>query len=145
MSGITSSAIPEVGNIVPHAAELGLDGYLKCNGSAISRATYAVLFAAIGTLYGVGDGVTTFNIPDFRGEFLRGADDGAGVDAGRVFGSWQADELKSHTHPVNSVMASGGGYCPYSNIAGIKNINTGATGGTETRPRNIALHYWIKY
>jgi microcystin-dependent protein len=51
-------------------------GWLKCNGAAVSRSTYAVLFAAIGTLYGAGDGTTTFNLPDYRGEFLRGLDDG---------------------------------------------------------------------
>lgn len=55
-------------------------GYLECDGSAISRTTYADLFSVIGEIYGVGDGVNTFNIPDYRGVFLRGFDNGAGND-----------------------------------------------------------------
>ena len=73
-------------------------GYLECNGAAISRATYADLFAVIGTNYGVGDGSTTFNLPDLRGEFIRGFDNGRGIDSGRLIGSPQADELKAHAH-----------------------------------------------
>ena len=55
-------------------------GYLTCDGSAVSRTTYANLFAAIGIAHGSGDGSTTFNIPDYRGQFLRGVDTGAGRD-----------------------------------------------------------------
>ena len=73
-------------------------GWLKANGAAVSRTAYAALFAAIGTTYGAGDGRTTFNLPDLRGEFIRGWDDGRGVDAGRVFGSAQAHALQSHQH-----------------------------------------------
>lgn len=63
--------------------------YLICNGAAISRTTYAALFAKIGTTYGAGDGSTTFNLPDLRGEFIRGWDNGRGIDTGRVLGSTQ--------------------------------------------------------
>ena len=73
-------------------------GWLKANGAAVSRTAYAALFAAIGTTYGAGDGRSTFNLPDLRGEFLRGWDDGRGVDTGRVFGSAQAHALQSHQH-----------------------------------------------
>ena len=73
-------------------------GWLKANGAAVSRTAYAALFAAIGTTYGAGDGRSTFNLPDLRGEFIRGWDDGRGVDAGRVFGSAQAHALQSHQH-----------------------------------------------
>ena len=55
------------------------DGWLHCHGQAVSRTTYAALFAAIGTVYGQGDGSTTFNVPDFRGSFLRGAGRGEDV------------------------------------------------------------------
>lgn len=68
-------------------------GWLKANGAAVSRTAYADLFAAIGTTFGVGDGVTTFNLPDLRGEFIRGWDDGRGVDSGRVMGSRQKGTL----------------------------------------------------
>lgn len=65
-------------------------GWLKANGQAVSRTTYATLFSAIGTTFGSGDGSATFNVPDLRGEFLRGWDDSRGIDSGRAFGSWQA-------------------------------------------------------
>lgn len=77
-------------------------GWLKANGAAVSRTTYAGLFAVIGTLYGAGDGSATFNLPDLRGEFLRGFDDGRGLDAGRVFGSVQAGQNASHTHTASA-------------------------------------------
>lgn len=73
-------------------------GWLKANGAAVSRKDYANLFAAIGTSYGTGDGNTTFNLPDFRGEFFRCWDDGRGLDKGRLLGSWQDSENKSHQH-----------------------------------------------
>lgn len=73
-------------------------GWLECNGVAVSRTTYANLFAAIGTVYGVGNGVTTFNLPDLRGQFVRGFDNGKGTDPGRAFGSNQDDTNKSHNH-----------------------------------------------
>lgn len=65
--------------------------HLYCNGQAVSRTEYAELFAAIGTAYGVGDGSTTFNVPEMRGEFPRGWDDGRGADSGRSLGSSQGD------------------------------------------------------
>lgn len=117
-------------------------GFLKANGAAISRTTYAALYAAIGTTFGVGDGSTTFNLPDLRGEFVRGWDDSRAIDSGRVFGSWQADDFKSHTHTTstNGTLTASAG-----SGAGQQAGNTGATGGTETRPRNIALLACIKY
>lgn len=73
-------------------------GWLKANGAEVSRTAYADLFAAIGTAFGVGDGFNTFLLPDLRGEFVRGADDGRNVDPGRVLGSAQADQNKAHSH-----------------------------------------------
>lgn len=73
-------------------------GWLPANGAAVSRTTYANLFAAIGTLYGAGDGNKTFNLPDLRGEFLRSWDSGRGVDGGREFASFQASQNLSHNH-----------------------------------------------
>lgn len=88
----------EVGKVTAFARKSAPPGHLKCNGAAISRTTYAALFAAIGTTFGSGDGSTTFNIPDFRSETIRGWDDGRGIDTGRVFGSWQDGQNLSHTH-----------------------------------------------
>ncbi|BEP42270.1 phage tail protein [Variovorax sp. V15] len=122
-------------------------GWLKRNGAAVSRTTYAALFAAIGTTYGAGDGSTTFNLPEARGEFDRGWDDGRGVDAGRVRGSFQADEIRSHTHvylkPNQAGLSAsfGGGAGPVDPASGTTNL----TGGAETRPRNVAYLPIIKY
>lgn len=75
-------------------------GYLKRNGAAVSRTTYARLFAKIGTTYGAGDGSTTFNLPDGRGVFDRGWDEGRGLDPGRTIGSFQESANLSHAHGV---------------------------------------------
>ena len=75
-------------------------GYLYCGGAAVSRTTYADLFALLGTTHGTGDGSTTFNLPDYRGRFLRGLDDGVGLDTSRTIGSEQANSNKSHSHAV---------------------------------------------
>lgn len=123
-------------------------GWLKANGAAISRTAYPNLYAAIGTYYGAGDGATTFNVPDLRGEFVRGWEDGKGTDPARVFGSAQADDFKSHVHTggmdtmVNLIGGGSGGFV-HLNTQPLP--NTGATGGTETRPRNVALLACIKY
>lgn len=120
-------------------------GYLKANGALLSTTTYAALFAAIGYTFG-GSGAS-FNVPDLRGEFVRGWDDSRGVDTSRTFGSAQADDLKSHTHTYiasnsnNIDKGGGGGQANTGTYTG----NTGGTGGTETRPRNIALLACIKF
>ena len=73
-------------------------GYLKCDGAQVSRTQYPELFAAIGTIYGPGDGSSTFNLPDLRGEFIRSLDDGRNIDAGRDLGSEQMDQIQGHGH-----------------------------------------------
>lgn len=88
------------GEVKAFARSAAPDGWLKCNGAAVSRTTFAALFAVIGTTYGNGNGTTTFNLPDLRGEFLRGWDDGRGIDAGRNLGSAQAQQLLQHNHAV---------------------------------------------
>jgi len=77
------------GSVIFVAMNTPPTGYLAANGAAVSRVTYAALFAAIGTTFGAGDGANTFNLPDLRGEFVRGWDNGRNVDAGRAFGSFQ--------------------------------------------------------
>ena len=81
-------------------------GYLECNGAAVSRTTFSALFAIIGTQYGSGNGSSTFNIPDLRGEFIRGFDNGRGVDGNRAIGSIQGDDNKQHNHPANANASS---------------------------------------
>ena len=69
-----------VGTVAFFARSSAPTGWLKCNGAAVSRTDYEDLFDSIGTTYGSGDGSTTFNLPDLRGEFLRCWDDGRGID-----------------------------------------------------------------
>ncbi|MBY0317917.1 MAG: tail fiber protein [Reyranella sp.] len=105
------------GCIMPYAGAAAPDGWLLCAGQAVSRTTYADLFAAIGTAYGVGDGSTTFNLPDLRGRVAAGKDDMGGSDAGRLSGgvanrttlggaggaaihTLAAGEMPSHSHGV---------------------------------------------
>lgn len=123
-------------------------GWLKCNGQVVSRTGYAALFAAIGTTWGAGDGSTTFGVPDLRGEFLRGWDDGRGVDSSRAFGSAQGDMLKSHTHDMGTEGGGGGNYATPVDSSGVDELQTGnptqPTGGAETRPRNVAIQWCIR-
>ena len=77
-------------------------GYLECNGAAVSRTTYAALFAIIGTTYGTGNGSSTFNLPDLRGEFVRGYDHGRGVDSGRSINNPQGASNASHNHSISA-------------------------------------------
>ena len=133
------------GTIIAVASDDAPPGYLKANGATISRATYNILFDVIGTTFGSGDG-TTFGIPDLRGEFIRGWDDGRGADSGRAFGTAQTDAFRSHTHAQTngfSGAASAGPNTSYD--IGSVARTTGSSGGTETRPRNVALLYCIKY
>jgi len=156
--------------VVYFATPTAPEGWLICDGAAISRATYSALFSAIGTLYGTGDGVNTFNLPDLRGEFIRGWDGGRGVDVGRTFASRQASAVAPHTHDFTDVYGSnddGSGpnfldrngnpivyvlddtyYAPDEDgdhTAVTFDNRTAANDGTETRPRNVALLPCIKY
>jgi microcystin-dependent protein len=140
-----NAAVP-AGFVWPYAGSTAPTGWLECNGAAVNRTTYAALFTAIGTTFGVGNGSTTFNLPDLRGEFIRGWDHGKGVDTGRALGSAQTDEFKSHTHgvPRNANQLAGGGN-GYEVEPSAGYIQTAAAGGSETRPRNVALMYCIKH
>lgn len=123
-------------------------GWIHANGAAISRVTYSRLFSAIGTTFGAGDGVSTFSVPDLRGEFIRGFDAGRGVDPSRSFGSSQAGDIQSHAHALDGETVGSGSGSTVSDANGQGTVrpygNTATSGGTETRPRNIALLYCIK-
>lgn len=86
------------GALAPFARTTAPEGWLAADGSAVSRTTYAALFAAIGTTFGAGNGSTTFNLPDARGVVMRGVDNGRGLDPSRAFGSYQADAFGYHDH-----------------------------------------------
>lgn len=97
-----------VGEVTHFAMSTPPAGYLKRNGAAVSRTIYSALFAKIGTLYGAGDGSTTFNVPDSRAVFDRGWDDSRGVDTGRALGSDQESGNLFHTH--GAVALTGGAH-----------------------------------
>ena len=82
-------------------------GYLECNGAAVSRTTYSVLFAVIGTAYGTGNGSSTFNLPDLRGEFVRGFDNGKGTDSGRSIATSQGSQNAQHNHSASATSTAG--------------------------------------
>ena len=149
-----------VGMVATFAMNTPPSGWIKANGAAVSRTTYAALFTAIGTTFGAGDGSTTFNVPDLRGEFARGWDDGRGVDTGRVFGSAQTDAMQRLNGSFGASNQSPSANGPFSAFSGTGNVGSSGTGqigvqsfdsalqartATETRPRNIALLACIKY
>ncbi|WP_234404633.1 tail fiber protein [Neisseria elongata] len=100
------SSLPS-GAVMYFAMQAAPLGWLKADGSAVSRTQYPALFAAIGTTFGAGNGKTTFNLPDLRGEFVRGWDGGRGIDPGRAFGSAQGDAIRNITGSIDTGINSG--------------------------------------
>lgn len=169
LGGNSTLVLP--GTTVLWCAPVVPNGYLELAGQAISRTTYSALFALFGTTHGAGNGSTTFNLPDMRGEFVRGWDHGRGVDVGRTLGSHQDDAIQNitgyiradavdwgNTQFVDGLQADGA----FGVIPGNKSF-TGDTSGAsgqawgadfdasrvvrtadETRGRNTALMYIIK-
>jgi len=169
-----------VGSVFYVAATAAPPNAIKGNGALLSRTAFARLWAhaqVSGNLvsdatwlagggptmsYSSGDGSTTFRIPDLRGDFIRGWDDGRGVDAGRAIGSWQADAMQGHVHAAPAgtsgywVSTTGGSVqFPNAGTAVTSATNTGSptsdgANGTprtanETRPRNGALLGCIRF
>ena len=143
---LSFAALPQAvptGSVHMMATTTAPSGYLKCNGAAISRTTYADLFAIIGTAHGAGDGSSTFNVPDLRGEFVRGWDDSRGVDSGRNFGSAQSHQNAQHDHTATatSTVTDPGHFhdVPYSNSdSGDGVIEESGTGFSGVEPTNSA-------
>ena len=155
-SALTGINGTPIGAVVHFAASAAPSGFLKANGASLSTTTYATLFAVIGYTFG-GSGAS-FNLPDLRGEFLRGWDDARGVDSGRAFGSAQANEIQAHNHlgGLRSIYLNDGAYGRVLGASGVVDSWAGGyyeryqywtstVGGTETRPRNVALLACIKY
>jgi microcystin-dependent protein len=160
----TRETIPNMeiapGAVVMFARNTAPSGWLKANGAAVSRTTYADLFAAIGTVFGAGNGSTTFNVPELRGEFLRSWADGRSVDTGRVFGSTQSDAIRNITGTFStganaanfsgafeagsSVSRIGGSPDLTGNRVSFDASNVVPT-AAENRVRNVALLACIKY
>ena len=122
-------------------------GAIALEGTEVDRGLYPRLFAAIGTGYGAGDGSATFNLPDLRGEFIRGWDKGRGVDPGRVFGSSQASANREHEHRYGSYGPGPSNYLTGDGRwwSGPTTGTTASSGGSESRPRNVAMLYCCRY
>jgi len=150
-----------VGTIIPYGGGSVPTNWLECNGASLLRASYADLFAAIGTAWGAADG-THFNLPDLRGRFMRGWDHGAGRDqdaadrtacnAGGAtadnVGSVQVDEVGPHTHPdrrdINEGTGVGGNVIRDGNEPTWTEAGAAST-GEETRPINANVLFIIRY
>lgn len=169
LSKIDSRLMP-VGSIIAFAGDINKipKGWLLCDGSEVNRSHYAELFDVIKTHHGNGDMINTFNLPDYRGRFLRGVDHLAGRDKdsasrtksnsggnhGNMVGSVQEDQFASHEHSLQW-WANGGmtlpniypgipnSYNPLPNQASSKGVGT--SGGSETRPKNAYVNFLIKY
>jgi microcystin-dependent protein len=155
-----------VGTITAYGGSTAPDGWLLCDGASVSRSTYASLYAVISTAYGSAD-VNSFNVPDFRGRFLRGWDNAIGRDpdrasrtamatggnTGDAIGSIQTDAIQSHTHAYSTPTTNnrdGGTGATYSNREGAVTSTTGAVSAgartsNETRPINAYVNYIIKF
>ena len=128
-----NSTIPggiPTGTVVPYAANSAPSGWIICDGALYGRTSLdpspqVNLFSVIGTTYGIGDGLTNFAVPDLRGMFVRGFDNGRGLDPLRVFGSQQAYGVESHNH---------GGVTGGQSV-GHTHSFSGTTGGMSVRPK----------
>ncbi len=149
-----------IGGVIMWTTPTPPDNFLECNGLAISRVTYEPLFDVIGETYGPGDGSTTFQVPEMRGEFARGWDNGRGIDTARALGgATQLDAMQDHIHQTLLNRNFGGSGIPAledgsSTVNGTYSsgspVDTGTGTGVprvakETRPRNVSFMYIIRY
>jgi microcystin-dependent protein len=161
--------ITPVGSIVMWPSDNPPNGWLECNGDPISRETYADLFSIIGDMYGSGDEISTFNLPDMRGMFVRGWNHGKKVvtgenedpDAGSRtdrgdstegdnIGTKQSYQIQKHNHVLRLAFSGYGSFHDTDKSNSSNNFldsshSIGSYGGRETRPENIYLMFIIKY
>ncbi|WP_161957603.1 phage tail protein [Mariprofundus sp. EBB-1] len=171
--GMAKSRFP-IGSVLPYAGSMGPEqmadleksGWLFCDGAAVDRKKYNKLYDVIGDIHGRGDAVKTFNLPDYRGRFLRGVDGGIGRDvnsnkrlpsnvgglAGDQVGSVQEDAFEKHNHEVtynnnNYFFETGGagiindrGWEAQKHSLDIQLKEAGTE--PETRPKNANVN-WI--
>lgn len=158
--GSTVAAAMPAGVTLPYAGAGVPTGYLLCDGSAVSRTVYAVLYSSIGVTYGAGNGTTTFNIPDTRGIFIRGSgvQTVGGVTYSVATGDKLGDQMQGHIHQEygsnNGVVGGGfvGGPSTANALLGSYTsspVSDGTNGtpraGAETRPAFVAFNHIIKF
>lgn len=161
LASTTQQGLLPAGAVMPFAMNSAPAGWLAADGTAVSRSTYATLFAAIGTAHGSGDGSTTFNLPDLRGIFVRGSGSQTigGITYNKTFAATEGDAFQGHQHAVTQnartsvagfeVLGGNGAVLSNATIQ-VGNPTTDGANGTprtasETRPANIALLYCIKF
>ena len=148
-----------MGSLIPALVENAPEGYLLCNGQAVSRTTYANLFAVLGTTFGEGDGSTTFNLPDLRSRFIKGKEDS------ETLGQLNEAGLPNITGSISfDVWSNASSGCFYDN-GGNKRSGTSNDGGSKganktfdasrsssvygksstVTPKNISVNWFIKY
>lgn len=155
------------GAVTAYGGDIIPSGYLLCDGSLASRTTFSALFGAIGTKHGVGDGSTTFNLPDYRGRFLRGKDSGTARDpdaasrtamatggsTGDSVGSVQLNDYPNHNHgtyqdngsgAIDEMVSGGGQGATVTGVSTVpggvftsKWVRTTTEGGSSTEVRPI--------
>ncbi len=169
----TAPSVIPAGTIMAYGGSIAPTGWLLCDGSTVSRTTYAGLYTAVGNNFGSGNGSTTFNLPDFRGRFLRGVDGAASIDpdkatrtamnsggsAGNNVGSVQTGIIESHSHTFsastfsadnqatsNNRISSGSStiWCSTCPANVANTASIQSSGGGETRPVNAYVLYIIK-
>jgi microcystin-dependent protein len=145
-------ALVPVGAVQAFAMNSTPAGWLAANGDTVPNgngtvqgvtANFAVLFSVLSTTYGAAG-----KLPDLRGYFVRGSGTNSDGAAAGSFGVKQQDEIKSHTHPfayIGAVNTSGRSGDSTRALQSNRTGDTDATGGDETRPKNIAMRYCIKY
>ncbi len=157
----TTAAQFPAGAITMYGGATAPGGWLLCDGAAISRTgNFADLFAIIGETYGAGDGSTTFNLPDFRGVFPKGAgttNRTAGKDASGnfyagVLGTYSQDKMQGHKHNatyLNNTLGAISGGNVYSGVISGSPITDGTNGtprtGHTTEPQSLGVNFIIKY
>ncbi len=152
---IASGAVPDStasGTISPWGGASTPTGWLLCDGAAVSRSTYSDLFTAIGTAYGVGDGSSTFNVPDLRGRTVCGKDDMGGSAANRLTAGSTIDGStlgaagggQTHTTSANEMPAHR--HAGTFMDGGVNDYLGGSTAsyGFAWTPNNTAQHYWTQ-
>lgn len=161
--GLAGGPAPTVevpaGIIAPTARSSAPTGWLLCDGSAVSRTTYAALFTAIGTTFGSGNGSTTFNVPNLKGRIPVGIDTGQtefdvrGETGGAKTHTLTTAEMPAHTHPNpasgqfwigggSAIFAGGSTYS--GTLSAVTGSSTGGGGAHNNLQPYMALHYLIK-
>lgn len=156
--GIAIDSVP-AGSVHYFAMQAAPEGYLVANGALVSRTVYGRLFSTIGTTFGEGDGGSTFQLPDLRGEFLRGWDVGRNLDPERGFGTAQGDAIRNITATIEAGPNSPNSGAFYPGSLTGSNYDGGhwafrlsyfdasrvVPTANENRPHNVALLACIKY